>query len=180
MIKKILILISIIIVCFVGYYNFSNEIIINDNQIKLLKNKTGIYKIILFSSDKIKICDMNFPKEPWIKNITDEIDEIGISMGSPSKYVFYFNKNSNEISEVFFNSILLDDGLIAYMTNNVLIISDVFTPHKIYKKITRDFTRTANPISAIYDIKLINDKTINLYYYSGENYLEKNEVILIQ
>ena len=136
------------------------------------------YQITLYNNQGIKILSETYPIEPSIAEISKDILEISITTGSPSRYSYYFNKESSKISSTFFNPIIRGDENIAYMDeNHILILTDMFEQGIIYKKIHRDFTATADPISAIISIEVIDDKNIELNYYSGPNYIEKIELI---
>lgn len=135
------------------------------------------YEVLLFSRSGDLVYGSVFPKEPWIMEINDKICEIGISTGSPSTYVFYFNKVTLQISEISFNSKLLDEKYIVYMENGELIIQDIFDKEIFYKKIVRDFTKTANPSSAIISIELDSSENLILEYYKGKDYIEEIEII---
>lgn len=52
--------------------------------------------------------------------MTDDVSEIGVSTGNPSRYVFYFDRQNTKISETFFNPILFDNRYVAYMEENKL------------------------------------------------------------
>lgn len=58
-------------------------------------------------------------------------------------------------------------------------LTDIFEQGLLNKRIERDFTETADPMSAILSIKMIDDKTIELSYYSGADYSERTENITL-
>lgn len=149
---------------------------ITNSQYTCEKTVDG-YEVTLFDRKNNTVFDMVYPKEPWIREIDDDILEIGISTGLPSSYVFYFDKETSKISDTYFNSILLDSKYIAYMDDGELVISDLFDKRVFYKKITRDFTKTANPSSAIISIELVDEENLIIDYYKGEDYEEVAEVI---
>ena len=86
-----------------------------------------------------KVYSTVYPKEPWIKKITEDILEIGISTGSPARYVFYFHKESAKISDTYFNAKLLGNKYVAYMEDKNLIVTDIFREGIIYQRIERFF-----------------------------------------
>ncbi len=136
------------------------------------------YEVNLYDKNNREIYSVVYPKEPWIKEVTENILEIGISTGSPSRHVFYFNKETSKISDVYFNSILLDNKYVAYMENSEeLIIMDIFNEGILCKKVTRDFSKTANSGSAIINIEIVDEEKILLEYLSGEDYMEVAEII---
>ena len=64
-----------------------------------------------------------------------------------------------------------------YLEEEKLILQDIFHEDSLYTTISRDFTQTADPMSAIIAIEMQDDGTIALSYYRGENYEETSEVI---
>lgn len=170
--NKIIVL-AIAISLFICYINKkSNRENIAVNAVK------DEYQITLYNNRGKMILSETYPVEPGIREIDKDILEISISTGSPSRYSYYFNKESSKISRTFFNPIIWGDENIAYMEeDHILILSDMFEQGIIYKQIQRDFTETADPISAIISIEMLDDENIELKYYSGANYIEKTELI---
>lgn len=107
------------------------------------------FEITFYSSTNEIIFSECYPKEPAISQVTDSIFEISISVGSPASYIFYFNIENAEISETFFNPLLFGDCCVAYMENGKLILRNIFNEDLLYMTISRDFTKTADPMSAI-------------------------------
>lgn len=58
-----------------------------------------------------------------------------------------------------------------------LIIMDIFNEGILCKKVTRDFSKTANSGSAIINIEIVDEEKILLEYLSGEDYMEVAEII---
>lgn len=58
-----------------------------------------------------------------------------------------------------------------------MILQDIFHEGSLYTKISRDFTQTADPMSAVIAIEMQDDGIIALSYYKGEDYEETSEVI---
>lgn len=120
-----------------------------------------------------------YPKEPAISQVTENVFEICISVGSSASYIFYLDIEKAEISETFFNPLLFGDCCVAYMDDDKLILRDIFNENLLYMTISRDFTKTADPMSAILAIDMRDEETITLSYYKGEDYEEISEIITI-
>lgn len=151
----------------------------NNCQFSCVQSAEG-YEVILYDKSNRKVFSEIYPREPWIRNVTDNILEIGISVGSPARYTFYFDKSDSAISRTYFNPILIDGRYIAYMeTNEELIITDIFNKGLVDERIKRDFSVTADPVSAIINIEMFNDESIILDYLQGPAYVEKSEIIKI-
>lgn len=149
---------------------------INDYY-KLIKNRENDYTLILYSKDKKILEKMDYPKEPSINLLEKNVIQITLSVGSPAHYVHYFNITSNKISDTYFNESFAGKGIIAYMSDGKLVIADLFNKGKIYKKIKRNFSPTANPSSAIIKMKLIRKNKFLIKYLTGHNYTEKTETV---
>lgn len=137
------------------------------------------FEITFYSNTNEEILSEYYPKEPTIRQITENIFEIRISVGSPAAYVFYVDTDNAEASETFFNPLLIGDCYVAYMEDGKLILRDIFHEESLYMAISRDFTKTADPISAIIAIEMQDRETITLSYYKGEDFEETSEIITI-
>ena len=159
-------------------------------QFSLQKTSDG-YELILYDREKREIYSKVFPLEliiePWVKEVAEGILEIGISTGSPVRYTFYFRKEDGKISDTFFNARVVGEKYIAHRpmvgdhwNNDPLILTDIFEEGIIYQEIYRDFSVTADLMSAIYNIELIDEDHIMLEYCTGEDYSVVNEVVEIE
>ncbi len=149
---------------------FTNEEIKDGNKITLYdKSGNVVYSV-----------DYQYPTISWVKELTSDILEIGVSFGSPARYVFYFNKENAQMSDTYFNEILIDNQYVAYMEdNNTLILTDLFKEGIVYKRIVREFSVDANPIWSIINIELMDEEHILLEYYKGVQRQEEIEVITL-
>ncbi len=127
------------------------------------------YELILYNKKNKEVFSSMYPCEPWVENIANDIWEIGVSTGNPSRFVFYFDRKNTKISETFFNPILVDNMYIAYMEGNNLILMDIFREGILYEEISRDYSKMADPISAIDSIEVLENGDIKLQYYEGED-----------
>ena len=147
------------------------------------------YQLTLYDKEHNEILSESYPESMWIDRVSEEEDvlEIGVSVGNPDNYTYYFNTETAEISDTFFNAILVGDKYIAYVEEDAvgaeertLILSDIFKEGILYQEITRDFSRTTEPMSAIISIEMIDSENIMLQYYKGEEFTIESEIIGIQ
>ena len=122
----------------------------------------------------------------WIDGISEDVLEIGISTDGahPDKYTYYFNKETAQISDSFLNPIVFGDKYIAYMEDDdlgagesTLILLDIFKEGIVHQEITRDFSKTEKPMSAIISIEMVDSENIRLEYYKGETYTIESEIV---
>lgn len=155
-------------------------------QFSLQETPDG-YEVILYDRAGREIYSEWYPKEPWVKEVSEGVLEIGISTGSPARYTFYFRKEDGKISDTFFNAIVVGEKYIAHRPligdkwyNAPLILTDIFEEGILYQEIYRDFSVTADLMSAIYSIELIDEDHIMLEYCTGEGYSVVDEVVEIE
>lgn len=153
---------------------------INKGEGKVLCNEVEDgYEIVCYDRWGRVIDTTWSPVEPGIQNVTDELIEIVISVGSPAHYIFYFDKGRGKVSDTFFNPILVDNRYVAYMEYEPemeLIIRDLFDEGKFYKKIVRDFSMVTDLNSAM-SIEVVNKENFLIEYFKGEDYEVVKEVI---
>ena len=133
--------------------------------------------VILYDKQDHVIDTIDVIEKTGIHQLTDNLFEIVQSVGSPARFVFYYDAQTCKISDVFFNPILIENQYIAYIENGELIIRDIFDEGTFCKKITRDFTETADPTSAIISITLEKEGQFVIEYYQGEDYKMETEII---
>ena len=125
--------------------------------------------VILYNKQDQVIDTIDVIEKTSILQLTDDLFEIVQSVGSPARFVFYYDAQTCKISDVFFNPILIENQYIAYIENGELIIRDIFDEVTFCKKIARDFTETADPTSAIISITLQKEGQFVIEYYEGED-----------
>lgn len=154
-------------------------------QFSMQKTLEG-YKITLYDKEGERVHSEVFPEKSWVKEVSEGILEIGVSVGSPARYTFYFRKEDGAMSDTFFNAKLFGEQYIAYrpvsnyLWGDPLILTDIFEEGILYQEIYRDFSETADPMSVIHDIELEDETHIRLEYCEGEAYTVVDEVVEIQ
>ena len=145
------------------------------------------YQLTLFDKEHNEILSESYPESMWIDSVSEDVLEIGILVNNSDNYTYYFNKEMAQISDTFYNAIVVGDKYIAYMEDDAsdgeertLILSDIFKEGILYQEITRDFSKTEEPMIAIISMEMIDDETVRLEYYQGEDYTVECENISIQ
>lgn len=156
---------------------------VDSRQGKMVFEETQEGKeLVIYDRQNHKTEKIPVTEKTYIKQLTDDLYEIVQSVGSPARYVFYYDMKNGKISEVFFNPILVSadnasDWYIAYMEDGALVICDIFDKEGFCKRIVRDFTKTADPISVIISITPNEDGQFVLKYYQGEAYNVVTETV---
>lgn len=165
--------------------NFSEMYEIEMEQVSLKKIEDG-YELALYDKSNKKIYSEVYPipegsiKLPVISELSENILEISMSVGSPAIYTFFFNKETTEVSPTYFNPFIVENKYIAYIDydkSGVLVFTDMFQRGEVYIEVARNFAPYANLIDAVIDIKIIDSNYIELQYYEGEDFVKKSEVI---
>lgn len=163
---------------------WAEELDAADDQISFREAADG-YILTLYDKENREIFSEFYPLDSraiqqgllWVNKTSKNVLEIGISVGSPARYIYFFDKETAEISPTYFNPIIVENNYVAYMEDHVLIFTDLFQRENIFLEIERNFTEYANPIDAIIDVKMIDQQSIELDYFEGENPSEKSEQI---
>ena len=173
LIITLLVIFGVSIVFFIDIHSAKSTQIIT-------RKKNRDYELTLFSEQGEEIFSERYPVEPRFKEINKGVIEIALNTGSSSTYVFFFDKKKGKVSDIFFTPILFGDNYIAFMKNEVLVLTDMFEQERLYIEISRDFSKVANPISAVINIALIDANAISLKYYKGSDFDEVSEIITMR
>lgn len=157
------------------YKDWNNIIVLEDGEVEVSIHGNELFHLLFYGC---------FPIKPNICQVRENLLEVSISAGSPACYTFYIDKEDARVSDTYFNPHLVGEEYVAYMEDNEeLILCNIFNSDQqedlLYMTILRDFTKTANPMSAIIAIELIDNENIELTYLTGNDYTEVTEIIPI-
>ena len=127
------------------------------------------YIVYLYDEWGKEVDRITYSREPWVREIGRDILEVGVSVGSPARYSFYFHKKTLQQSQEYFNADVLSEKYVSYMDDNKLIVHDIFLEGVLNEEITRDFVG----ITPVWDIYIFpcSHKTFLIFeYYNGEGY----------
>lgn len=149
-----------------------------------LKEAEDGYELTFYDKDGREVYSQWYPRSTYLSEVTPNVLKIDCSIGSPACYVEFFDRETAEISPVYFNPIMISDKYIAFMEEDgILVLSDLFQRGELYMEIRRDFTGFANRIGAIRNIELLDDRHVEIEYYEGEyeseEFTETTEVITL-
>lgn len=167
----------------------NEKIISKDKRFEVVEvNKDGQigYTYTLYDSYENVVFEQTVVKEPSIKYITDDVLEIRTSHGTSAQSCTYFDLRTNKLSESCWNPSYVDGSIVAYMhydenrePSTFLVVRDIFDSSKKYIEFDMNFSSMAVPSFAIKNIKLIDENTMEITYFSGENETEKTSRINI-
>lgn len=145
---------------------------------KITKEKCNDYTLILYGKNKKIIEKITIPREPHVDILKKGILQITISVGSPAKYIHFYDTKTGKISDPYFNPRLIQNGKVVFMKDDkTLAISNIFSKKVFYKEIKRNFSPVAVPSNVILEAKLLKGNKLYIDYYKGEKMIEKKEII---
>ncbi|MCI9140889.1 MAG: hypothetical protein HFI78_14825 [Lachnospiraceae bacterium] len=141
-----------------------------DTVSRIGKNQYAIEPIgedyrVCFYDERGKEVDRTIlPIEPWIREIGEEILEIGISTENSERYVFYFHKKTLQKSNTYLNPTVFSEQYIYYMENTEVIIHDIFLEGRLYEEIYRYFSPVDSPVKDMYIVPCSHTLFLNMEY----------------
>lgn len=135
------------------------------------------YQVTLYDKKGNAFYELETPIQPGITELTDTVTEVSVSTGSPARDVFYYDRQNCKMSDMYFNPILIDHKYVAYMEERKLIIRDLFNQGILNEEIVRDFTKTANAMSAVISIRYLEEEGFVINYLKGEEFESVTEMI---
>lgn len=171
-------IIALLIISLIGCNETSipNYVVLNEFY-DVIKLSEGNYKIILYDSSEKRIKELELEKEPAVHELPNNIIRFTISVGSPANYTFFYDVNNNLVSPTFFNVLLYDNNKVVYAEEGKIVISDPFDKGVYFEEITRDFSPTAVPSSAIQEVKFLESGNLHIEYLKGKEYIVQKEEI---
>lgn len=76
-------------------------------QYSLTEIEDGEYEVTLYDKENKVVHTETFTKLPWISEMTDNILQIGLSLGSPAPYIYYYDKERAVVSPCYPDSFIL-------------------------------------------------------------------------
>ena len=121
----------------------------------------------------------------YIEDRSEKIVSLAISAGTGVRQEWFFDRETGEKSELFFNVEAVNGTTIVYMTRTekgeiCLVIRDMFDKNILYKEIQRDFSSTAVPCYDLLEARFLDDSTLEIVYKAGEDYEDVKEIIIIE
>ncbi|MCM1232913.1 MAG: hypothetical protein NC489_22535 [Ruminococcus flavefaciens] len=155
-------------------------------QYSRIETEDGKFAITLYDKENNVVYTEAWSMLPWVAEVTDDILQIGITGGSVSAIIFYYDKERAIVSPFYTESFYLGDNYVAYMEDEgTLILTDIFEEGELYKKINRNFSDSRHLGGMRISIKNVTMITLNgqdivvLEYYEGEERELITEIILL-
>ena len=171
--KRALIIVALLMIIlglyFLSSFNFKKNVEQKKYLLKSERHKNGNYVISMISNDGDIVFKKDFPQKPNIDEVDNNVYKISVSTGSNSNYTFFVNTNNMTTSNEYFNLIFNNKTHVVYMRDNTVFVADMFDESNISLVVTRNYSPTAVPQSAILSAS-IKDNILELEYLAGDDY----------
>ncbi len=157
-------------------FNYDRKIYENE-YCSAIRHNDNTYTVYLYDSKKNIVFKQILLKEPFFEEFDNGIVMIGVSLGSPLNYKYFYDGKNNKISNTYENLIAIIESKVIYMQGEYLIISDMFDESVYYKEIHREWAKTAEPSTAVISVQLLDTNQVELIYYVGYDFVEVKEII---
>ena len=184
MLKKIIskkgIVITLIVACclmaFAIFMLLSNKISYTVGEVN------GTYNVSVNNRWGKRIYENAYGVEPIIVQV--DKDTILIRTGKGDSWITKFiNGKTNRVSDNFENISAYNGQLVVYGIYEdeqlKIVIRDIYDKDKVYKEVIDIFPNVAVGSYIIKDAQIIDEHSVDLTYYVGDEWEEKEEVILL-
>ncbi len=184
MLKKIMskkgIVITLIVVCclmaFAIFMLLSNKISYTVEKID------GTYNVSVNNRWGKRIYENAYGVEPIIMQVDKDTILIRTGKGD-SRITKFINGKTNRVSDNFENISAYNGQLVVYGIYEdeqlKIVIRDIYDEDKVYKEVIDTFPNVAVGSYIIKDAQIIDEHSVDLTYYVGDEWEEKEEVILL-
>jgi len=122
----------------------------------------------------------------WIKYFNDNILEVGVSVGTGTSQVRFYSMAEDKFSEYFLSPFFIKDEIIAEMrlvddSYWALVVQDIFNPEVFFKAFTfDDFPSNMSPFFSIISVEYMEDDTIKVTHYYGDDFTKKTVTLSLR
>lgn len=184
MLKKIMskkgIVITLIVVCclmaFAIFMLLSNKISYTVEEVN------GTYNVSVNNRCGKRIYENAYGVEPIIMQVDKDTILIRTGKGD-SRITKFINGKTNRVSDNFENISAYNGQLVVYGIYEdeqlKIVIRDIYDKDKVYKEVIDTFPNVAVGSYIIKDAQIIDEHSVDLTYYVGDEWEEKEEVVLL-
>ncbi len=165
----------VIIIVFVGEkYDISNTYTV-------IENENYNYKVIIRQyNGKIILSEEYYHLWPIVQEVGKDI--LTLTLGNGDCWLTRFiNVKDGNVSEQFENILTYSSDKVVYPKYEdgvmKIIVQDIFDKERCYYEVLRDYAPDAVGKYMVIDATFLDETTLHLQYYSGEDWEEVSEVI---
>ena len=184
MLKKIIskkgIVITLIVVCCL--MAFAIFMILSNKISYTVEEVNGTYNVSVNNRCGKRIYENAYGVEPIIMQVDKDTILIRTGKGY-SRITKFINGKTNRVSDNFENISAYNGQLVVYGIYEdeqlKIVIRDIYDKDKVYKEVIDTFPNVAVGSYIIKDAQIIDEHSVDLTYYVGDEWEEKEEVILL-
>ena len=184
MLKKIIskkgIVITLIVVCCL--MAFAIFMILSNKISYTVEEVNGTYNVSVNNRCGKRIYENAYGVEPIIMQVDKDTILIRTEKGD-SRITKFINGKTNRVSDNFENISAYNGQLVVYGIYEdeqlKIVIRDIYDKDKVYKEVIDTFPNVAVGSYIIKDAQIIDEHSVDLTYYVGDEWKEKEEVILL-
>lgn len=184
MLKKIIskkgIVITLIVVCCL--MAFAIFMILSNKISYTVEEVNGTYNVSVNNRCGKRIYENAYGVEPIIMQVDKDTILIRTGKGD-SRITKFINGKTNRVSDNFENISAYNGQLVVYGIYEdeqlKIVIRDIYDKDKVYKEVIDTFPNVAVGSYIIKDAQIIDEHSVDLTYYVGDEWKEKEEVILL-
>ena len=184
MLKKIIskkgIVITLIVVCCL--MAFAIFMILSNKISYTVEEVNGTYNVSVNNRCGKRIYENAYGVEPIIMQVDKDTILIRTGKGD-SRITKFINGKTNRVSDNFENISAYNGQLVVYGICEdeqlKIVIRDIYDKDKVYKEVIDTFPNVAVGSYIIKDAQIIDEHSVDLTYYFGDEWEEKEEVILL-
>lgn len=184
MLKKIIskkgIVITLIVVCCL--MAFAIFMILSNKISYTVEEVNGTYNVSVNNRCGKRIYENAYGVEPIIMQVDKDTILIRTGKGD-SRITKFINGKTNRVSDNFENISAYNGQLVVYGIYKdeqlKIVIRDIYDKDKVYKEVIDTFPNVAVGSYIIKDAQIIDEHSVDLTYYVGDEWEEKEEVILL-
>lgn len=184
MLKKIIskkgIVITLIVVCCL--MAFAIFMILSNKISYTVEEVNGTYNVSVNNRCGKRIYENAYGVEPIIMQVDKDTILIRTGKGD-SRITKFINGKTNRVSDNFENISAYNGQLVVYGIYEdeqlKIVIRDIYDKDKVYKEVIDTFPNVAVGSYIIKDAQIIDEYSVDLTYYVGDEWEEKEEVILL-
>lgn len=184
MLKKIIskkgIVITLIVVCCL--MAFAIFMILSNKISYTVEEVNGTYNVSVNNRCGKRIYENAYGVEPIIMQVDKDTILIRTGKGD-SRITKFINGKTNRVSDNFENISAYNGQLVVYGIYEdeqlKIVIRDIYDKDKVYKEVIDTFPNVAVGSYIIKDAQIIDEHSVDLTYYVGDEWEEKEEVILL-
>lgn len=184
MLKKIIskkgIVITLIVVCCL--MAFAIFMILSNKISYTVEEVNGTYNVSVNNRCGKRIYENAYGVEPIIMQVDKDTILIRTGKGD-SRITKFINGKTNRVSDNFENISAYNGQLVVYGIYEdeqlKIVIRDIYDKDKVYKEVIDTFPNVAVGSYIIKDAQIIDEHSVDLTYYVGDEWEEKEEVVLL-